>query len=80
MSCAKIAISMEHGLLGQIDKLVESRVYPSRSAAIQDAVRDRLARVQRTRLAAECAKLDPVSEQNLAEEGIDMELSEWPEY
>ena len=31
-------------------------------------------------LARECSKLDPKYEQALAEEGLTMELEEWPEY
>ena len=33
-----------------------------------------------TRLAQECAKLDPESEKALAEEGMSMDESEWSEY
>jgi len=33
-----------------------------------------------SRLAQECAKLDPEFEQALAEEGMTTELAEWPEY
>jgi len=80
MACAKIAITMDQALLKQIDQLVDAKVYASRSAAIQDAVRERIDRAGRTRLAAECARLDPVAERNLAEEGIVVEASQWPEY
>jgi len=80
MSCSKIAITIDRELLGELDGLVAAAVYPSRSAAIQDAVRDRLTRVARTRLAAECAKLDPAFEQRLADEGLAAEAGEWPEY
>jgi hypothetical protein len=34
----------------------------------------------RTRLAAECAKLDPKFEKALAEEGWGREIDSWPEY
>ena len=37
-------------------------------------------RVKRSRLASECAKLDPKVEQSLAEEGMKRELAAWPEY
>lgn len=80
MSCSKIAITIDRELLGELDGLVAASVYPSRSAAIQDAVRERLARVARTRLAAECARLDPAFEQRLADEGLAAEAGEWPEY
>ena len=45
-----------------------------------EAIKDKLARIDRNRLARECAKLDPKAEQALAEEGIIQELDEWPEY
>jgi hypothetical protein len=34
----------------------------------------------RSRLARECAKLDPVEEKAVAEEGMAVELAQWPEY
>jgi hypothetical protein len=55
-------------------------VYPNRSKAIQEAVADKLKRLERSRLTQECAKLDPKYEQNIAEEGFSMEIDEWPEY
>ena len=80
MSVAKIAITMEEGLVEQVDRLVREHVYPNRSRAIQDAVADKLQRLDRGRLARECAKLDPKFEQALAEEGIGSEIAPWPEY
>ncbi len=80
MSTAKVAITIEESLLKQVDGLVSTRVYPSRSRAIQDAVAEKLQRMDRGRLARECAKLDPAFEQAMAEEGIRSEVDEWPEY
>ncbi len=80
MAASKIAITIDDKLLKQLDILVNSKVYPNRSKAIQEAVADKLQRLERTRLAQECAKLDPVYEQNMAEEGLAMEMDEWPEY
>jgi Arc/MetJ-type ribon-helix-helix transcriptional regulator len=80
MSVAKIANTMEEGLVAQVDRLVREQVYPNRSRAIQDAVADKLRRMGRGRLARECAKLDPKFEQALAEEGIGSEIAQWPEY
>ena len=80
MSVSKIAVSLDESLLARLDRLVRSKVFPSRSRAIQDAVEEKLARLDRTRLAQECAKLDPAYEQALAEEGMAGELSKWPEY
>jgi hypothetical protein len=50
-----------------------------RSRAIQDAVAEKLARMERSRLAAECAKLDPEFEKALAEEGLSRELDTCPD-
>ncbi len=80
MSKTKIAITLEQQTLNRLDHLVESRVFPNRSQAIQEAVEEKIGRLERTRLARECAKLDPTCEQALAEEGISEELSQWPEY
>ena len=52
----------------------------NRSQAIQQAVSEKLERLDRSRLARECAKLDPVSEQILAEEGFIEDVAQWPEY
>ncbi len=80
MATSKIAITIDDNLLKQLDLMVKSKVYPNRSRAIQEAVADKLKRFERTRLAQECAKLDPEYEQNIAEEGFSMEINEWPEY
>jgi hypothetical protein len=37
-------------------------------------------KLDRRRLAEQCAKLQPSEEQALAEEGFTKDLSEWPEY
>ena len=80
MAAAKIAITIETKLLKRLDHLVNSQVFPNRSKAIQGAVEEKLIRIEKNRLAQECAKLDPKYEQSLAEEGFSMELEEWPEY
>jgi Arc/MetJ-type ribon-helix-helix transcriptional regulator len=55
-------------ILERLDKLVERAVFSSRSQAMQEAVEEKLARMERSRLARECAKLDPTFERALAEE------------
>jgi Arc/MetJ-type ribon-helix-helix transcriptional regulator len=55
-------------------------VFSNRSRAIQAAVQEKLERLERNRLAEECAKLEPRAEQALAEEGMSEELSTWPKY
>jgi metal-responsive CopG/Arc/MetJ family transcriptional regulator len=80
MSVAKVAISIDDRLLRRLDSLVEREVFRSRSEAIQKAVAEKLARMDRTRLAHECAKLLPTEEQEMAEEAIAKDAAEWPEY
>lgn len=80
MGRSKVAISLDESTLDRLDKLVKKQVFPSRSQAVQEAVEEKLARLERSRLARECAKLDPVFEKALAEEGLSEDLSEWPEY
>jgi metal-responsive CopG/Arc/MetJ family transcriptional regulator len=80
MNTAKIAISISPQLLRRIDLLVAKRAFPSRSAAFQSAVTEKLLRIDRTRLACECAKLSPAAEQQMADEGLKADLTEWPAY
>lgn len=70
MSVAKITVSIDEQLLLRLDGLVQSRVFPSRSQAVQSAVKEKIARLGKTRLAQECAKLDPAEEQAMASEGM----------
>jgi Arc/MetJ-type ribon-helix-helix transcriptional regulator len=80
MGSAKVAISLDPHLLRRLDALVECAVFRSRSEAIQKAVTEKLARLDGTRLARECAKLSPTEEQAMADEGIATDLKEWPAY
>jgi Arc/MetJ-type ribon-helix-helix transcriptional regulator len=80
MSTIKIAITIQEHLLDQLDRLVRAGVFPNRSKALQKAVEEKLARLDRGRLSRECAKLEKKSERSLAEECFSGEMSEWPEY
>jgi metal-responsive CopG/Arc/MetJ family transcriptional regulator len=80
MPKTKVAITLDEKTLGRLDRLVKERMFPSRSTAIQEAVEEKLDRLERSRLARECAKLDPEFEKAMAEEGMSEALSEWPEY
>ncbi len=80
MGASKIAISLDETLLTRLDQLVQTQVFPSRSKAIQEAVREKLERFDRSRLARECKKLDQQFEQALADEGLVEDEEEWPEY
>ena len=80
MAKSKIAITLDDEIVVRIDTLVRQRTYPNRSQAIEDAVRDKLTRLDRSRLATEVSKLDPLFERSLAEEGLSQDQAEWPEY
>ncbi len=80
MPRAKIAISLDESTLERLDRLVKKAALPNRSQAIQEAVEEKLTRLEQSRLARECAKLDPTFEKALAEEGLSEDVSEWPEY
>jgi Arc/MetJ-type ribon-helix-helix transcriptional regulator len=70
MARSKVAVSLDENLLNRLDRLVRKAVFPNRSQAIQIAVEEKLERLERSRLARECAKLDPDYEKSLAEEGL----------
>lgn len=80
MATSKVAITIDKKTLDRLDRLVKGHVFPNRSKAIQEAVEDKLKRLERSRLAQECAKLDPAFEKAMAEEGMSEELVKWPEY
>ena len=76
MAASKIAITLESNMVKRLDMLVKSAFFPNRSKAIQEAVAEKLMRLEKSRLAQECAKLDPVFEQSIAEEGFSAEMEE----
>lgn len=80
MASTKVAITLEETLLTEIDRWVSEGRYPNRSKAIQAAVREKLERSRKRRLAEEAAKLDPKEERALAEEGFDTDSETWPAY
>jgi Arc/MetJ-type ribon-helix-helix transcriptional regulator len=80
MPKAKVALTLDEQVLARLDRMVQGGVYPNRSQAVEAALREKLERLDRTRLARECAKLDPDLERALAEEGLAGDLAEWPAY
>jgi metal-responsive CopG/Arc/MetJ family transcriptional regulator len=80
MPKTKVALTLDAGLLEQVDELVAKQKFRNRSQAIEAALADKLHRLARTRLAREAAKLDRAEEQRLADEGLEGALDAWPEY
>ena len=56
MPAAKIAISIEESILKEIDSLVKKKIFPNRSKAIQEAVKDKRMRITKSSLDKECDK------------------------
>ena len=73
MGKAKVAITLDEALLKRVDRLVRKAVFPNRSRAIQEAVTEKLPRLEHGRLARECAKLDRREERALADAGMGWE-------
>lgn len=80
MGKAKIAITLDEEYIEQIDRLVVKHIFQNRSQAVQEAVGDKLQKIKRSRLSKECTKLDTAFEKAMAEEGLNKEIREWPEY
>lgn len=80
MAQTKIVVSIDEHILRQLDALVAAAVFPNRSRAIQEAVRENLERLEQERLTRECAKLAPAFEKTLAEEGLAEDIHIWPTY
>lgn len=80
MARTKIAITLDAATLERVDRLVDARLYPNRSRAIEAAVAEKADRLERRRLARECAKLDPKFERALAEKGLSKDCEAWPGY
>lgn len=80
MRVKKIAVTIDQDLPARLDQLVAENQFPNRSRAVQEAIRDKLQRLQKSRLARESARLDPAFEQALVEEGLTEDGEQWPAY
>jgi metal-responsive CopG/Arc/MetJ family transcriptional regulator len=80
MGKAKIAVTIDEKIVGRLDRLVNQKTFSNRSQAIEQALQEKIERIDKTRLAREVSKLDPNEEQLLSEEGLNEDISEWPKY
>ena len=76
MATTKVDVTLDTKTLAELDQLVAQHVFPSRDAAIQEALEDKIARMCHEQLSRECAKLDPREEKAFAEEGMAQERSQ----
>jgi metal-responsive CopG/Arc/MetJ family transcriptional regulator len=80
MAKSKIAVTIDEGIVRKIDRLVRQKTFSNRSQAVEEALADKLERLDRSRLARESAKLDPKQERAMAEEGILEDERLWPRF
>jgi Arc/MetJ-type ribon-helix-helix transcriptional regulator len=80
MPKAKIAVTINEEIVLQIDQLVKQHEYTNRSQAIEDALMEKLKKINKYRLSKELTKLDIQEERHLAEEGIEGDNKEWAQY
>jgi metal-responsive CopG/Arc/MetJ family transcriptional regulator len=76
----KIAISIDKKILNRVDRLVKNKTFSNRSRAIQTAIEEKIAKIDKSRLSIESAKLNKVEEQQLSDENLKTDMLEWPEY
>ena len=80
MAHAKVAVSIDAGLLREVDKRVAAGEFASRSQAVATALIQLLGRDHaRQHLLGELAKLDAAEERSLADEDFAAEAT-WPKY
>ena len=80
MNKSKIAITVSPLVLHRLDVWVQNEHYASRSEAIEQAVEAQLQRLERTRLADQCALLDVDEEQAMADMGLALDVAAWPAF
>ena len=80
MPKTKVAITLDSALVDRVDRLVRAKRFPNRSQAIEVAIAEKLERLERGRLARECAQLNPKEEKALADEGPAIDRDTWREY
>ena len=76
MSTTRVALNFDEDLLKRVDRLVEENRFPDRNQMIQVAVREKIAKLDRSRFFEELAKLNPAEEKKFAEEGMLGRISE----
>jgi metal-responsive CopG/Arc/MetJ family transcriptional regulator len=79
MRAVKILVTLDPDLLARLDQLVKENPFPNRSRAVQEAIRDKLQSLERSRLARESAELAPALEQAMADESFTVDGEQTPE-
>ena len=80
MTRARIAITIDQVLLELLDSLVQNNIFQNRSQAINTALKEKLSRIEKTRLELECQKLVKQEEREFADMGVEEDFREWERY
>ena len=80
MNKAKIAVTVNPLVLSRLDAWVDKQHFANRSQAIEQAVEAHLQRLERTRLADQCALLDKNEEREMADTGLQADAASWPTF
>lgn len=80
MPTVKLTLSIDSSLLAELDRIVKSGQFSSRSEAVHALLQEKLSRSKLHRLATECAKLEPAAERKFADVGLNRDISAWPNY
>jgi len=80
MASAKIAITLEQECLKEIDLWVSEGRYPNRSRAIQEVLKEKIARWRKRRLISVLSQVVPEEERKSSEEGFETVNEVWDEY
>jgi metal-responsive CopG/Arc/MetJ family transcriptional regulator len=80
MALIKVSIALDSELLQSLDRLVAEHHFSDRNEAVEEAIREKLARVARGSLASAHAGLVADEERDPTAEGLIVDAGEWPEY
>ena len=77
MNKSKIAITINSVVPSRLDRLIQNKLYASRSEVNAKAVEAQLQRLEYTRLSEQCALLDVDEEQAMADVGLAADAAVW---
>jgi len=80
VSATTIEISIDTVLLKRVDQVVNGGSIPTRDHLVQQALSEKIMRLDTAALAQECARLNPSEEQAMADEGLKADAASWPKY
>ena len=80
MNKSKLAITINSVVPSRLDRLIQNKLYASRSEVNAKAVEAQMQRLEYTRLSEQCALLDVDEEQAMADVGLAADAAVWPAF